>query len=60
MNKDLELAIISTYLKGLCGNIGANMLFNKTKELEYYLKKIGLDSNAHLLIQETDKELQIN
>ena len=59
LSKDLELAIIEAHtLKGLCGNIGANMLFNKAKELEYYLKKSGLDSNAHLLIQEIDKELQ--
>lgn len=59
LSKDLELAIIEAHtLKGLCGNIGANMLFNKAKELEYYLKKNGLDNNAHLLIQEIDKELQ--
>lgn len=59
LSQDLELAIIEAHtLKGLCGNIGANMLFNKAKELEYYLKKNGLDNNAHLLIQEIDKELQ--
>ncbi|WP_228156449.1 Hpt domain-containing protein [Arcobacter caeni] len=43
-------------LKGLCGNIGADLLFEKAKELEFHLKEKGFDDKTNVLI----KSLEIN
>jgi CheY-like chemotaxis protein len=59
VDEDLETAIREAHtLKGLCGNIGANSLFTKAKELEYHLKEKGFDNNSFLLIQILNEELQ--
>ncbi|MDD3009560.1 MAG: transporter substrate-binding domain-containing protein [Arcobacter sp.] len=59
VDEDLETAIREVHtLKGLCGNIGANSLFSKVKELEYHLKEKGFDNNSSLLIQILKEELQ--
>ena len=54
-NNDLSATIREVHtLKGLCGNIGANDLFNKTKDLEFYLKEKGFD-NQYLDLLESIK-----
>ncbi|MDD2290811.1 MAG: transporter substrate-binding domain-containing protein [Aliarcobacter sp.] len=62
-NSDLESAIREAHtLKGLCGNIGADLLFEKAKELEFHLKENGFDDKYGDLIKviKTDLELLIN
>lgn len=59
VDEDLEVAIREAHtLKGLCGNIGANSLFDKAKELEYHLKEKGFDNSSFLLIQILNEELE--
>ena len=62
-NSDLESAIREAHtLKGLCGNIGADLLFEKAKELEFHLKEKTFDDKYGDLIKviKTDLELLIN
>ena len=62
-NSDLESAIRETHtLKGLCGNIGADLLFEKAKELESHLKEKAFNDKYGDLIKviKTDLELLIN
>ena len=62
-NSDLESAIREAHtLKGLCGNIGADLLFEKAKELEFSLKEKGFDEKYGDLTKliKTDLELLIN
>lgn len=59
-NSDLESAIIEAHtLKGLCGNIGADLLFEKAKELESYLKENGFDDKYADLIKVIKSDLDI-
>ena len=51
-NSDLESAIREVHtLKSLCGNIGANLIFEKAKELEFHLKEKKFDDKYAYLIQ---------
>lgn len=51
-NSDLESAIREVHtLKSLCGNIGADLLFEKAKELEFHLKEKKFDDKYAYLIQ---------
>lgn len=62
-NSDLESAIREAHtLKSLCGNIGADLLFEKAKELESHLKEKAFDDKYGDLIKviKTDLELLIN
>ncbi|MDZ7819299.1 MAG: transporter substrate-binding domain-containing protein [Aliarcobacter sp.] len=59
-NSDLESAIREAHtLKGLCGNIGANLLFEKAKELEFHLKEKGFDDKHLELIKNVELDLNI-
>jgi len=59
-NSDLESAIREAHtLKSLCGNIGANLLFEKAKELESYLKENGFDDKYTDLIKVIKSDLDI-
>ncbi|MBP9491055.1 MAG: transporter substrate-binding domain-containing protein [Aliarcobacter sp.] len=59
-NSDLESAIREAHtLKGLCGNIGADLLFEKAKELESYLKENGFDDKYADLIKVIKSDLDI-
>ena len=59
-NSDLESAIREAHtLKGLCGNIGADLLFEKAKELEFHLKEKGFDNKYAELIKNVEFDLNI-
>uniref|UniRef100_UPI0040475A82 response regulator n=1 Tax=Aliarcobacter sp. TaxID=2321116 RepID=UPI0040475A82 len=59
-NNDLESAIREAHtLKGLCGNIGADLLFEKSRELEFYLKEKGFDDKYIELIEIVKSELEL-
>jgi signal transduction histidine kinase/DNA-binding response OmpR family regulator len=59
-NNDLESAIREVHtLKGLCGNIGANLLFEKAKSLEVYLKEKGFDDKYLDLLESIKLDLNI-
>lgn len=59
-NGDLESAIREAHtLKGLCGNIGADLLFEKAKELEFHLKENGFDNKYAELIKNVEFDLNI-
>ena len=59
-NSDLESAIREAHtLKGLCGNIGADLLFEKAKELEFHLKEKSFDDNYGDLIKVIKSDLDI-
>jgi CheY-like chemotaxis protein len=59
-NNDLESAIREVHtLKGLCGNIGANLLFEKVKSLEVYLKEKGFDDKYLDLLESIKLDLNI-
>lgn len=59
-NSDLESAIREAHtLKGLCGNIGADLLFEKAKELEFHLKEKSFDDKYGDLITVIKSDLDI-
>lgn len=59
-NNDLESAIREVHtLKGLCGNIGANLLFEKVKKLEVYLKEKGFEYKYLDLLESIKLDLNI-
>ena len=59
-NGDLESTIREAHtLKGLCGNIGADLLFEKAKELEFHLKEKGFDDKHLELIKNVELDLNI-
>jgi PAS domain S-box-containing protein len=59
-NSDLESAIREAHtLKGLCGNIGADLLFEKAKELEFYLKEKGFDDKYGDLLKVIKTDLKL-
>ncbi|MDD3055266.1 MAG: response regulator [Aliarcobacter sp.] len=59
-NSDLESAIREAHtLKGLCGNIGADLLFEKAKELEFHLKEKGFDDKYGDLIKVIKSDLEL-
>jgi polar amino acid transport system substrate-binding protein len=57
---DLESTIREVHtLKGVCGNIGASLLYEKVKDLEFYLKEKGFDDKYLNILKSIKLDLDI-